>query len=216
MRESKANPHHSVARDNGFSLRYFAQQCWVECPACGKPALARLQPHFRRADDRLTCAHCGHNEARSTRHMARAKTATAWQYPSCFRCGQNLRGKRKGRPFQGNVRATIRCRGCGASGDYLLLAAPPEIAEGVDPTFGYPLFLRTPIGNEELWVLNPEHLAHLQNYLEAGMRKRFLGPSNMTMMARLPRWMKLAKNRKAVVHGLARLEAKARQLGERR
>ena len=88
----------------------------------------------------------------------------------------------------------------------------PDLRQGVDLAYGLPLFLSTMVGKHELWALSPEHVQRLKDYLGAKVRNRYLGPSNMTMMARLPRWMKSAKNRSAVLAGLARLEHLSKSL----
>ncbi|MBD3775187.1 MAG: hypothetical protein IE921_16585 [Rhodobacteraceae bacterium] len=74
------------------------------------------------------------------------------------------------------------------------------------------MYLKTMVGKHELWALNPAHVELLECYLAASLRRRTLGYGNMTMMARLPAWMKSARNRPQVISGLRRLRAKAAQL----
>ena len=87
---------------------------------------------------------------------------------------------------------------------------PPDIRDGIDPTFGLPLYLSTTVRKHVLWAFNPDHIAYLADYLGANLRKRSLYPYNMTVMARLPRWMKAAKSRTSIMAALKRLEKMGR------
>lgn len=85
-------------------------------------------------------------------------------------------------------------------------AQPPA-----DPYFGYPLLLQTSVAGQVLWAYNEQHLIHLRDYIAADLRER---PANgkWSMVARLPAWMKLAKNRSKVLRGLRELEEKIARL----
>lgn len=75
----------------------------------------------------------------------------------------------------------------------------------VDPYLRLPLWLRTRVGGEELWALNAAHLDVLESYVTAGLRERARDARSQSMLERLPAWLKAAKNRDAVLAGLARL-----------
>ena len=77
----------------------------------------------------------------------------------------------------------------------------------VDPWLRLPLWLATVVGDEVLWAFNAGHLDLLESYVSAGLRERPLERDHaMTTMAeRLPPWVKSAKNRDAVLAGIARL-----------
>jgi hypothetical protein len=78
-----------------------------------------------------------------------------------------------------------------------------------------PLYLSATVGGEELWVYNVAHLDALAAWLGASLRERSGddGLVNKTMMSRLPRWMKSAKNRPKVIQALAKLRDTARREG---
>lgn len=79
----------------------------------------------------------------------------------------------------------------------------------VDPYFRRPLWLRTRWRGHTVWAFNRRHLTVLESFVEASIRQRSGGPD--TMVARLPRWMKSAKNRTALLGALRRLgDASAR------
>jgi hypothetical protein len=78
-----------------------------------------------------------------------------------------------------------------------------------DPFFGHPLWLQTRCVGETLWAYNEDHVAELAAYVGAQLRERGPWRPTMSMFARLPRWMKLARNRADVLAGLERLRALA-------
>ncbi|MEG3143494.1 hypothetical protein U1839_02405 [Sphingomonas sp. RT2P30] len=89
----------------------------------------------------------------------------------------------------------------------------PAQHEGIDPYFGLPLFLTEVVGSEQLWAYNPVHLVFLEAYLNASLRERAAGQRSMTMMARLPRWMKTAGARPKLRRAFAHLHDKAKRAG---
>lgn len=79
-----------------------------------------------------------------------------------------------------------------------------ELAEGCDPYFRLPLFLKAQIAGKEIWAVNVPHLLDLRMYLGAILRERRSGLS-LTAMKRLPSWMKSASMRPKVVRALDRM-----------
>lgn len=73
------------------------------------------------------------------------------------------------------------------------------------------LWLRTPCCGETLWAYNGRHLAVIEDYVRATVRKGIspdnerAGCRNTTVAARLPKWIITAKNRDEVLKGIARL-----------
>jgi hypothetical protein len=89
-----------------------------------------------------------------------------------------------------------------------------SVGGGRDATDGYfhlPLFLQLPCCGETLWAYNLLHVDYLAQWLGADLRERRAdsvhGWRNASNLSRLPKWMKLAKNRAAVIEGLTRLKA---------
>jgi hypothetical protein len=83
----------------------------------------------------------------------------------------------------------------------------------VDPCFHLPLWLQVDCCGERLWAFNRAHVDWLCAYVQAGLRQRSadprLGWANAGLASRLPRWLKAAANRDAVLQGLRRLRALA-------
>lgn len=86
--------------------------------------------------------------------------------------------------------------------------------EPLDPVFRLALWLQTPCCGETLWAFNGAHVAWLESYVSAMVRQgRPLNQDptmarNATMASRLPKWIIDAKNRDAVLKGIARLREK--------
>jgi hypothetical protein len=79
-----------------------------------------------------------------------------------------------------------------------------------EPPFGAALWLEAECcGGNRLWALNETHLDYLRAYVAETQRDReFPSPSGKRQLAyKLPRWMKLAKNRGEVLKTIERLRA---------
>lgn len=75
--------------------------------------------------------------------------------------------------------------------------------QGVDWYFGFPLFLQTQCCGHTLWFFNFEHLTHIEEYIQKNIRPAQL--YYLSIESRLPKWMKLSKNRKEILKAIDRL-----------
>ncbi|WP_086821218.1 hypothetical protein [Allokutzneria sp. NRRL B-24872] len=111
------------------------------------------------------------------------------------------------------------CSECGHTADF----APTVVSwpgnqgrsELCDPfDLGLRLHLQVPCCGEVLWAFNHAHVDFLESYVDASLRERYLPEPpappayRMTMAAKLPAWIKRAKNRDHVLRALARLRAR--------
>lgn len=73
------------------------------------------------------------------------------------------------------------------------------------------LWLQTPCAGHTLWALNTEHLDLLESYAGATLREDPLPSSvrRMTILAKLPAWLKSAKHRDEVQRAIRRLRTRA-------
>lgn len=72
------------------------------------------------------------------------------------------------------------------------------------------LWLRAETRHGELWAYNLEHLDLIRRFVAADLRERapwYDTGRKMTLVARLPAWIKSAKNRTEVLHAIDRLRA---------
>jgi hypothetical protein len=80
-----------------------------------------------------------------------------------------------------------------------------------DQRFVPDLWLRTPCAGHTLWALNTTHLDLLESYVTATLREDppTSSPRRMTVLAKLPAWLKSAGHRDEVKRALRRLRATA-------
>jgi DNA-directed RNA polymerase subunit RPC12/RpoP len=132
-------------------------------------------------------------------------------YVVCPRCGH--RATNAPRPTaDSRVSAWPRrlvCTWCAYSASW-----SPEGSQGwcwggpVDPFFRLPLWLRVQCcGGQTLWAFNRTHLDLLQDYVGARLRERGPESGGMTLVARLPNWIKAASNRDELLRAISRLRA---------
>ena len=98
------------------------------------------------------------------------------------------------------------CAACVSAASWSPKGQTPHWGAPVDPFFRLPLWLQTQCcGGRTLWAFNETHLALLEDYVAARLRERGQARNRMTLVARLPRWLKSAKNRDEVLRAITRL-----------
>ena len=145
----------------------------------------------------------------------RANVSAAWRYPAAvirFRdTGETLYGLRSEVlvvcPSCGGCARVVEGRGICPSCAWTALPSRKGFAYGTphDPFLDLPLWLATDVGGETLWAFNAEHLDLLESFVSATLRERVPEREGFTLVEKLPAWMKAAKNRDAVLGGIARL-----------
>ena len=168
-----------------FRFTPFGDNQHVICPACEGQAI--LQGWS------LTCTACAY------RSNEDATSDIGPTLPSrCEDCGAQSRPKRNA------YRA--RCDRCGGS------VWPRE--PFMKKRNSFHLWAETSTRHGPLWAINPKHLTAMRHYI-AGNRQKLYNPEtgtrrlpNRDWRSRLPRWMKLARNRREVLRALDRLEAR--------
>ncbi len=127
--------------------------------------------------------------------------------PTCDACAVVLKDTSAPEPRTGTprTRRRLRCGACGLSKDELtpmsLIGAP------VDPFYRLPLWLQANFRGHILWAYNVQHLDLLESYVAARLRERGPNPGPMSMLDRLPSWLKSAKNRDEILRTITRLRA---------
>lgn len=83
----------------------------------------------------------------------------------------------------------------------------PEFSGPHDPYFGLPLWLSIDCRGQVLWAYNVEHLDLLEAYVSGRLRERGQYLGSMSLVERLPAWIKEGKHRADVLRGIGRLRA---------
>ncbi|MEV8066393.1 hypothetical protein AB0P32_09655 [Streptomyces sp. NPDC085995] len=105
------------------------------------------------------------------------------------------------------------CRGCGLSrvgSGRLVRRSPGTARPATDPYFGLPLWLQAETRHGWLWAYNLEHLDLIRRFVRAALRERaswYDTGQRMTLVARLPAWVKRAKNRDEILRAVSRIHA---------
>ena len=85
-----------------------------------------------------------------------------------------------------------------------------ELAVDVDWFFKLPLFYSIKISDGCLYAYNDTHLEYLEQFISAKIRTRIhsaeYGWSNRSQISRLPKWVKLSKNRNKLLKAIAKLK----------
>ncbi|KUN23342.1 hypothetical protein AQJ23_25285 [Streptomyces antibioticus] len=110
----------------------------------------------------------------------------------CPRCDRVAHYERHTRP-----EARVVCRSCGLCRTTKGCRRPP-------------LWLETGTRHGEIWAYNLEHLDLIRRFVAADLRERapwYEHGRKMTAVARLPAWIKSAKNRTEVLRAIDRMRA---------
>lgn len=103
----------------------------------------------------------------------------------CSSCGHSRNHEGQSAGFPGNSRAAV-----------------------TDPFFGVPLWLQIPTRHGVLWAYNLEHLRYIERFVAADIRERASfhdSGQKMTLVAKLPAWLKHARNREENLRNIALL-----------
>lgn len=178
----------------------------VECPHCKKEAWVGVDdPRFYKKG-MLICKNCMHAERITHRQRYNAIVKR-----NCDECGKrieiiipNQREK--------VVKITLPCPACGTTRTYeptheVITHRYNELKPAHDPIFHLPLWLQANVKGNVFWAYNRKHLQEIKRYVNAKLRERTTS-IGMTMVERLPQFIKEAKNREALLKTIERLERK--------
>jgi hypothetical protein len=208
--ESGANRH----VDPGLPLGSYSAEVLCECPNCGGPARVRASVLWAvpisAKDARAQCLRCSFS-----RELADDKwrgSILGCRKQPCPNCGHKWliaevwRKRPTSRPKKTEKVCCPLCRK--TSELQLEWFKEAHTNQPVDPHFGFPLWLRSDCRGKVFWAYNRRHLNAIKSYVAAARRVRGSASGKWSMVARLPTWVKLAKNREAVLKCISRLEAK--------
>ena len=104
----------------------------------------------------------------------------------------------------------LSCERCAHTRDWPKAGGQPIPCDGPHLSgFDLDLWLQTLCCGHTLWAFNTEHIRVMEEYIGASVRDRSRDAAghcrNNALISRLPKWMISARNREAVLKGLARL-----------
>lgn len=176
----------------------------VYCPKCDGRAEIKLSQTFDYKSATLKCTSCHFLEKAVdlTRHKPSGKA-------KCHHCLEflDLTGIDGFKSIPTYVNVT--CKYCKTINkvrenweSYILKYHDSGI---IDPAFGLPLWFQDAAKGNIIWAYNLRHLTEIKNYVHATLRERTTDKFKMTMVEKLPEFIKLAKNRKEVLKAIDRM-----------
>lgn len=178
----------------------------VHCPKCNGKAEV-IAPHFldyKKA--KLSCSSCHFSDKMidRVRYVVSGKA-------KCTYCIEwlnlEMEGKKK-MPKYTNIKCSS-CQKINKVSENWTEVIEKYNEEGfIDPAFGLTLWFTDEVKSEVIWAYNEDHLLEIKSYVASTLRERSTDKFKMTMVEKLPNFIKLAKNRDEVLKALVRMETK--------
>ncbi|MBK6573744.1 MAG: hypothetical protein IPG21_14940 [Saprospiraceae bacterium] len=178
----------------------------VHCPRCQGRANVSVPQLFDFKNGVLKCTACHFSE--------KAKDRIRYKVSSKAKCRQCLEwliidiAERKSIPKYVNV----TCEACNTvnriSENWESYQLKYHASGTIDPVFGLPLWYAGSVKGELIWAYNQKHLTEIENYVRATLRERTTDRFKMTMVEKLPDFIKSAKNREEVLKTLEKMQNK--------
>ena len=146
--------------------------------------------------------------------------STSWSFidevivvcPRCSRMAKVVRPPGDTTPYyQVFGPRRLVCSSCGYTRDHpgvRVVSSPGRRLPVGDPFFGVPLWLQLPTRHGVLWAYNLRHLTFIERFVAAHIRERasfYDTRQKMTMIAKLPAWLKHRGNREENLRTIARI-----------
>ncbi|GAA0422318.1 hypothetical protein [Streptomyces luteireticuli] len=123
----------------------------------------------------------------------------------CPRCS----GPARVAPAPLHARRTLTCPACGLSRRAKDSTLRFHWSSPTDPSFQAPLWFQAETRHGLLWAYNREHLELIRRFVASTLRERdpwYEPGRKMTLLARLPAWVKRSRNRTEVLRAIERLQ----------
>jgi hypothetical protein len=176
----------------------------VHCPKCDGRAEIKIPKPFDYKNGELKCTSCHFSQ--KTTDLIRYKLAGK---AKCHECLEFLNIATTVEYKSIPTYVNIRCNSCQTINKvsenwepYVLRYQDSGI---IDPVFGLPLWYQDMIKGNIIWAYNLRHLTEIKHYVQATLRERTTDKFKMTMVERLPDFIKLAKNREEILKVLTQM-----------
>ncbi len=195
-------------RDKNYYLSNFLDEVFVHCPKCdGK---AKVVNNRDKNMVELFCTQCGKYEKND-------KTYYSLEFArNCPECGKRITVNIN-KVTQKKQSMKIPCKNCGFTESYIPKYVKREIIygdikNGKERFFNADLWLKKEYRGNLFWATNYKHLEYLKEYIQAKIRISDYSYIdfhwNMTMVAKLPQFIKSGKNRESLLKIIQQLENK--------
>lgn len=178
----------------------------VHCPKCQKKAEVKLPFFMDYKNATLNCAACFFFEKMFDRKIYKLNGKVKCSFCLEWLC-LDIEHQKKIPKY-----VNIRCSSCQKvnkvheNWDETYLKYHEEGI--VDPAFGLPLWYVDEVKGAVIWAYNKAHLEEIEAYVSSKLRERSTDGFKMTMVEKLPNFIKIAKNREEVLKALDRMKNK--------
>lgn len=186
------------------SQGYYAPSYYeVVCPKC------ELDAHIHLKKGYLICENCNHQETVVNKVYYDLSLNVY-----CPDCGIRNELRKTGLIIKPKEMVAMECVNCKAIYSYKASITSYyqrlKRNDGLktDPFLGYPLWLQTESCGKLFWAYNHEHLELIRTYVTAFLRERQPNSYLMTMEAKLPTFIKTAKNRERILASIEKMKNK--------
>jgi len=202
--------------DDGATLGWYGKDVFCICPNCGRPALVRgkyiYAMPFWMEEARVQCLKCSFSRDWANDEIEWIGPVIGTARQRCPNCGHKwLIAEVWKEKYSNRTKQTVKveCASCSKKSEMKLSWHKDRfLGHPFDPYFGLPLLLQIETCGQILWTYNEAHLQALKAYIGASHRERRPGGWKWSKMTRLPKWVKSAKNRGALLKSIERLEEK--------
>jgi hypothetical protein len=175
----------------------------VHCPECSGHATVQV-PFFldyKKAELKCNSCHFSENISNRKRYILTGKA-------KCIFCLELLQTETEGKkkiPKTFNIRCTS-CKKMNTIKENWTEIFLKYNTDGIcDPAFGLPLWFTGNVKGNLIWAYNRAHLEEIKDYVSSKLRERSTNSFKMTMVEKLPDFIKLASNREEVLKALDRM-----------
>ncbi len=205
----------SVFKEPWYTPYHFIQKgIDIQCPKCGGHATSTGKSKYflpwMPTETRLICKTCSYTKTED--EFTWAGPVKAYGRRPCGHCGHKwVEAKffKEAIPKTSFNIPDIICPKCNQK-NTISVQWEIDVFNGrpIDPFNGETLWYVDDIKGNEIWAYNLEHLVYLKNYFSSQIRERGKDAGKYSILTNLPKWMKLKKNRDAVIRSLDRLMKK--------
>lgn len=195
--------------DEPKKLYDFMHTFVVHCPKCNDKADVHVQNFLDFKNAKLNCRSCHFSEKINDRirYVLKGKI-------KCTHCQDWLNLEMAGKKNIPKY-VNIKCAACKKinkiSGNWTEIFLKYHDHGIIDPVFCLPLWYVETIKNDVIWAYNIDHLEAIKTYVASTLRERNSDQFKMTMVEKLPDFIKLAKNREEVLKAIERMERKTKE-----